>query len=83
MFSFSYWSLYPQEKAHGTHWRGCWMGPTGLDAVVKKKNPTHCRESNLPIIQPEIVTKILKYQETIPEKHSIHSLQKRRRQQLY
>jgi hypothetical protein len=29
------------------------MGPrAGLDAVVKRKIPSHCQDSNTPIIQP-------------------------------
>jgi hypothetical protein len=44
----------PKEGALGTHWIGGWVGPRAvLDAVVKKKIPSPCRESNptTPIIQ--------------------------------
>jgi hypothetical protein len=35
--SFTYWILYPGERAHGTHWRGAWVEPrVSLDAVVIK-----------------------------------------------
>jgi len=31
-------SLYPRERALGTHWIGGWVGPRAvLDAVVKRK----------------------------------------------
>jgi hypothetical protein len=37
----------PRERAPGTRWIGGWMGPrVGLDAVVKRKIPTPCRDSN-------------------------------------
>jgi hypothetical protein len=45
----------PRERAPGTHWIGGWLGPRAvLDAVVKRKIPSHCRESNprTPIVQP-------------------------------
>jgi hypothetical protein len=45
----------PSERALGTHWIGSWVGPrVVLDAVVKRKIPSPCRESNLrtPIVQP-------------------------------
>jgi hypothetical protein len=36
-----------KERAPGTHWIGGWVGPrAGLDAVVKRKIPSHCRVSN-------------------------------------
>jgi hypothetical protein len=45
----------PQGKSPSTHWIGGWVGPTAvLDAVVKRKIPSTCRESNprTPIVQP-------------------------------
>jgi hypothetical protein len=37
----------PGERATGTHWKGGWVGPrAGLDAVVKRKFPNPCQESN-------------------------------------
>jgi hypothetical protein len=45
----------PREKAPGTHWIGDWVGPRAvLDAVVKRKIPSPCRELNprTPIVQP-------------------------------
>jgi hypothetical protein len=37
----------PRERASSTHWIGGWVGTrTGLDMVVKKKNPCPCQESN-------------------------------------
>jgi hypothetical protein len=44
----------PKERAPGTHWIGGWVGPRAvLDAVVKRKIPSPCRESNprTPIVQ--------------------------------
>jgi hypothetical protein len=44
----------PRERAPGTHWIGGWVGPRDvLDAVVKRKIPSHRRESNprTPIVQ--------------------------------
>jgi hypothetical protein len=39
--------LPPRERAPGTHWTGGWVGPKAvLDAVVKRKIPSHRRESN-------------------------------------
>jgi hypothetical protein len=38
----------PRERDPGTHWIEVWVGPrTGLDAVVKIKIPSPCRESSL------------------------------------
>jgi hypothetical protein len=35
-----------KERAPGTQWVGGWVGPSaGLDAVVKRKIPSHCRDS--------------------------------------
>jgi hypothetical protein len=48
-------SFTPRERAPGTHWIGSWVGPrAGLDAMEKRKIPSHRRESNLrtPIVQP-------------------------------
>jgi hypothetical protein len=48
----------PRQRALGTRWIGGWMGPRAvLDAVVKRKIPSSCRESNsrTPIIQPVAV----------------------------
>jgi hypothetical protein len=42
-------------RAPGTHWIGGWVGSRAvLDAVVKRKIPSLCRESNprTPIVQP-------------------------------
>jgi hypothetical protein len=37
----------PGERAPGTHWIECFVGPTaGLYAVMKIKIPCPCRESN-------------------------------------
>jgi hypothetical protein len=36
----------PREGAPGTHWIGGWVGPrAGLDAVVKRKIPSLCRNT--------------------------------------
>jgi hypothetical protein len=45
----------PRERALGTHWIGGWVGPRAvLNAVVKRKIPSPCRESNprTPTVQP-------------------------------
>jgi hypothetical protein len=45
--SFTSRPLYPRERAPGTHWIGGWVGPrAGLDAVVKRKIPNPCQDSN-------------------------------------
>jgi len=37
----------PREIALGTHWIGGWVGPkAGLDAVVRRKIPSPCWDSN-------------------------------------
>jgi hypothetical protein len=37
----------PREKGPGIRWMGGWVGPrAGLDAVVRKKIPNLCRDSN-------------------------------------
>jgi hypothetical protein len=37
----------PRESAPGVHWIGGWVGPrTGVDAVVKRKIPSLCQDSN-------------------------------------
>jgi hypothetical protein len=37
----------PKERDPGTHWIGGWVDPrTGLDTVVNRKIPSHCRDSN-------------------------------------
>jgi hypothetical protein len=37
----------PRERAPGTHWIGGWVGPrASLDAVVRRKLPSPCRDSN-------------------------------------
>jgi hypothetical protein len=37
----------PRERAPGTHWIGGCLSPrAGLDAVVKRKIPSPCRDSN-------------------------------------
>jgi hypothetical protein len=43
----------PREKAPDTHWIGGWVGPRGgLDAVMKRKILSPCRDSSPSIIQP-------------------------------
>jgi hypothetical protein len=43
----------PRERTPGTHWIGDWVGTkAGLDAVMKRKIPSPCRDSNPPIIYP-------------------------------
>jgi hypothetical protein len=45
----------PRERTPSTPWRGGWVGTrTVLNAVVKRKFPSPCRESNprTPIVQP-------------------------------
>jgi hypothetical protein len=45
----------PRERVSDTHWIGGWVGPRAvLDTVVKKKIPSHRRESNpkTPIVKP-------------------------------
>jgi hypothetical protein len=40
-------SFTPRERVSGAHWIGGWVGPrAGLDAVVKRKIPSPCRDSN-------------------------------------
>jgi hypothetical protein len=37
----------PREKPPGIHWVGGWVGPrASFDAVVKRKIPSLCRDSN-------------------------------------
>jgi hypothetical protein len=44
--SFTPQALYPGERAPGTHWIGGWVGPrAGLNAVAKRNNTYHYRES--------------------------------------
>jgi hypothetical protein len=46
--------LYLQGKSHGIRWIGGWVGSrVVLNAVVKRKIPSPCRESNprTPIVQ--------------------------------
>jgi hypothetical protein len=51
--SFTSRPLYPWDRAPGTHWIGGWVVTrAGLDAVVKRKIPSLCRDKNPPIIQP-------------------------------
>jgi hypothetical protein len=46
-------ALPPGKEPPVTHWTGGWVGPrAGLDAVVKRKILSPCRQSNPPIIQP-------------------------------
>jgi hypothetical protein len=50
-----YCRFTPKERAPGTYWIGDWMGPRAiLDAVVKRKIPSPCRESKprILIVQP-------------------------------
>jgi hypothetical protein len=45
----------PRERASGAHWIGGWVGPRAdLDAVLNRKIPSPCRDSNPPIIQPAV-----------------------------
>jgi hypothetical protein len=45
--SFTLGRFTPPGKTHGTHSIEGWVGPTaGLDAVMKRKIPSPCRESN-------------------------------------
>jgi hypothetical protein len=46
--------ITPRERAPGTHWIRCWVGPRAvLDAVVRRKIPSLRQESNpgTPIVQ--------------------------------
>jgi hypothetical protein len=53
--SFTSEPLYPSGKTPDTHWIRGWVGPrAGLDAVVKKKIPSTCRES-----KPDCATRSL------------------------
>jgi hypothetical protein len=37
----------PKQSAPGTQWIGAWVGPrAGLEAVVKRKVLSSCRDSN-------------------------------------
>jgi len=37
----------PRDTTPGTHWIGSWVGPrAGLAAVVKRKIPIPCQDSN-------------------------------------
>jgi hypothetical protein len=50
--------LYPRERAPYIYWIGGWVGPRAvLDAVMKRKIPTPCRESNprIPIVQHVVI----------------------------
>jgi hypothetical protein len=43
----------PKERAPGAHWIGGWVGSRALlDAVMKRRIRSPCRDSNPPIIQP-------------------------------
>jgi hypothetical protein len=47
----------PKERAPSIRWIGGWVGSrAALDAVVKRKIPSHRRESNprTPIVQPVV-----------------------------
>jgi len=48
--SFTPRPLYlPRERVPGTHWVGGWVSSiAGLDAVVKRKIPSPCLDSNPP-----------------------------------
>jgi hypothetical protein len=55
--NFTLRPLYPQERVPGTHLIRGWVGPIAvLDAVVKRKITSSCRESNprTPIVQPVV-----------------------------
>jgi hypothetical protein len=55
--SFSPRPLYLQGKSLCAHWVGGWVGPrAGLDASVKRKCLTLCRESNPGRPAPSLVT---------------------------
>jgi hypothetical protein len=48
-------ALPPRKELLATYWTGGWVGPrAGLNAVVKRKIPSPCRESNprTPIVNP-------------------------------
>jgi hypothetical protein len=48
-------ALPPRERSPGTHWIGGWVGPSAfLDAMVRRKTSSPCRESSprTPIVQP-------------------------------
>jgi hypothetical protein len=50
----------PRERAPATHWIGGWVSPrASLDAVVKRKRPSPCRDSKLLPSSPKIY-KVLK-----------------------
>jgi hypothetical protein len=43
----------PREGTPVTNWIGGWVGPrAGLDAVVKRKIPNSCRDTNLQSSSP-------------------------------
>jgi hypothetical protein len=47
--SFTPRPLYPQANSPATHWTGGWAGlRASLDAVVKRKIPSLCQDSNHP-----------------------------------
>jgi len=55
--SFTPRPLYPGERPPNTHWIGGWVGSrAGLDAVVKRKIPSSCRESNTSRPVPSLIT---------------------------
>jgi hypothetical protein len=63
----------PRQRDPGTHWMGEWVGPRAvLDAMVKKKIPSHSRESNpgTPIVHPVAKSYTDNYPLSEDEKHS-------------
>jgi hypothetical protein len=52
----------PKERDPGTHWVGGWVDSSaGLDAVVKRKIPSPCRDSNLRSSRPSLSAIPLSY----------------------
>jgi hypothetical protein len=46
--NFVIWSLYPEERAPGTHWIGCWVGcKVDLNMVLKREIPAFSRNPGL------------------------------------
>jgi hypothetical protein len=63
----------PWERAPGTHWIGVWVVPRAiLDAVAKRKIPSHRRESNpkTPIVQ-SVAQSYTDWAITAPASHSL------------
>jgi hypothetical protein len=59
--------IIPRERALGTHWIGGSVGITaGLDAVVKRKIPSPCRDSNPQSSRPQPSAVPLSYPSSSP-----------------